>query len=63
MTYQVFIPKDSSALSVGADKVALAIALEAQKRGIAINIVRNGSRGLYWLETLVEVETSHGRMG
>jgi formate dehydrogenase iron-sulfur subunit len=63
MTYQVFIPKDSSALSVGADKVALAIALEAQKRGIGINIIRNGSRGLYWLETLVEVETSHGRMG
>jgi len=59
---QLFIPKDSSALSVGADKVALAITLEAKKRGVDIEIIRNGSRGLYWLETMVEVATDKGRV-
>ena len=62
MATQVFIPKDSSALSMGADKVAFAILLEAKKRGIEIEIVRNGSRGLYWLETMVEVATDAGRV-
>ena len=36
---------------------------EAEKRGIAIELIRNGSRGLFWLEPLVEVVTrrrSHG---
>ncbi|MEO7343793.1 MAG: formate dehydrogenase, partial [Methylotenera sp.] len=61
MTTKVYIPRDSSALSVGAEKVALAIALEAKKRGLEIEIVRNGSRGLYWLETMVEVATDEGR--
>ena len=46
MTTTVYIPRDSSALSMGAEKVALAIALEAKKRGLAIEIVRNGSYGL-----------------
>jgi formate dehydrogenase iron-sulfur subunit len=62
MAYTVYIPRDSSALSMGAEKVALAIAREAQKRSIQVNIVRNGSRGLYWLETMVEVATPQGRM-
>lgn len=62
MTTTVYIPRDSSALSMGAEKVALAIALEAKKRGLAIEIVRNGSYGLYWLETMVEVATEKGRV-
>lgn len=62
MTTTVYIPRDSSALSMGAEKVALAIALEAKKRGLAIEIVRNGSYGLYWLETMVEVATDKGRV-
>jgi len=62
MNYKVYIPRDSSALSMGAEKVAIAIALEAKKRGLEIDIVRNGSRGLYWLETMVEVVTDKGRM-
>jgi formate dehydrogenase iron-sulfur subunit len=51
----VFVSKDSSALSVGAEEVALAIAAEASKRGISLTIKRNGSRGMCWLEPLVEV--------
>jgi formate dehydrogenase iron-sulfur subunit len=59
---KVYIPRDSSALSMGAEKVAVAIALEAKKRGLDITIIRNGSRGLYWLETMVEVATEQGRV-
>ncbi|MDP3087758.1 MAG: NADH-ubiquinone oxidoreductase-F iron-sulfur binding region domain-containing protein [Methylotenera sp.] len=58
----VYIPRDSSALSMGAEKVAIAIAQEAKKRGLEITIIRNGSRGLYWLETMVEVATDNGRV-
>ncbi len=59
---KVFVPKDAAALAVGADAVALAIRHEADRRGVAIQLVRNGSRGLLWLETLVEIDTPQGRM-
>jgi formate dehydrogenase iron-sulfur subunit len=62
MVTQVYIPRDSSALSVGAEKVASAIAAEAKRRGLEVQIIRNGSRGLYWLETMVEVATENGRV-
>jgi formate dehydrogenase iron-sulfur subunit len=57
----MFVPRDASALAVGADETAQAVAAEAQRRGLEIDIVRNGSRGLMWLEPLVEVETALGR--
>ena len=57
----VFIPRDSAALSVGADEVAKALA-EATK-GQDVTIVRTGSRGMLWLEPLVEVQTAQGRVG
>ncbi|HEY4214344.1 MAG TPA: NADH-quinone oxidoreductase subunit NuoF [Steroidobacteraceae bacterium] len=57
----VYIPRDSSALSLGAGEVADAIQKEASARGVEVRIVRNGSRGLYWLEPLVEVVTPAGR--
>jgi formate dehydrogenase iron-sulfur subunit len=60
---RAFVPSDSSALSVGADAVAAAIASEARRRGLDLSIVRTGSRGLFWLEPLVEVETQQGRVG
>jgi formate dehydrogenase iron-sulfur subunit len=59
---KVYIPRDSSALSLGADRTAKAIMGEAHKRGIEIELVRNGSRGLFWLEPLVEVVTDKGRV-
>jgi formate dehydrogenase iron-sulfur subunit len=62
MGVTVYVPRDSSALSLGAEKTAKAIAAEASKRGIEINLIRNGSRGLYWLEPLVEVATAEGRV-
>jgi formate dehydrogenase iron-sulfur subunit len=63
MSARVFVPGDSSALSVGADAVAGAILDEARRRSLDIAIVRTGSRGLFWLEPLVEVETASGRVG
>ena len=62
MSYKIFIPRDSSSISLGADKVYQEIFNEAKKRNININIVRNGSRGLFWLEPMIEVETSKGRV-
>ncbi|MCM0044007.1 MAG: formate dehydrogenase, partial [Burkholderiaceae bacterium] len=62
MSVKIFIPRDSTALALGADEVAQAIAAEAARRGIAIEIVRNGSRGMFWLEPLVEVGVAEGRI-
>ena len=62
MTVVVYVPGDSGALAVGADAVAAAIATECRKRGADVAIIRNGSRGLYWLEPMVEVSTPSGRV-
>ncbi|WP_454702784.1 formate dehydrogenase beta subunit [Agrobacterium burrii] len=62
MSITVFVPCDSAALAVGADRVAEGIRSEAAGRGHDVHIVRNGSRGLLWLEVLVEVRTDHGRI-
>lgn len=59
---QVYVPCDSAALAVGADEVADAIVAQAAARGARIELVRNGSRGLFWLEVLVEVATAGGRV-
>ncbi len=63
MSTRIYIPCDSAALAVGADAVAAAVAREAALRGLDVAIVRNGTRGLLWLETLLEVETPDGRIG
>ncbi len=55
MSIQVRIPLDSSAVAVGADEVARAVATEAAKRKIDIEIVRTGSYGMAWLEPLIDV--------
>lgn len=60
---RIDVPDDTAALAVGADDVAQAIAREAAARGIAIDLRRNGTRGMFWLETLVEVTTPEGRVG
>ncbi|MCB1498486.1 MAG: formate dehydrogenase [Bauldia sp.] len=62
MTLKVFVPRDAGAEAVGAGDVAAALAAAAYRRGVDIEIVRTGSRGLYWLEPLVEAETSEGRV-
>jgi formate dehydrogenase iron-sulfur subunit len=62
MSTVIYVPGDAGALSLGAGEVAQAILAEARRRGAEIALVRNGSRGAYWLEPLVEVATPAGRM-
>ncbi len=59
---RVFVPGDAAAVAVGADQVAAAVVKTARERGIDIQLVRNGSRGLFWLEPMVEAETPEGRI-
>ena len=62
MTARLFISKDSASVAVGADELATAVANEAARRGLTVEIVRTGSRGLYWTEPMVEVDTPNGRI-
>lgn len=62
MAIKVYVPRDSAALSMGADQVSMQIMVEAARRGASIELIRNGSRGMHWLEPLVEVSTSDGRV-
>jgi formate dehydrogenase iron-sulfur subunit len=62
MNVRVFVPGDSTAWALGADQVAAALVEQARSRGLDIDLVRNGSRGLFWLEPLIEVETAAGRI-
>jgi len=62
MTVTIYIPRDSGAIALGANKVTRAMEKELSARGLDARIIRNGSRGLYWLEPMVEVETEAGRV-
>ncbi len=48
MSVKIFVPRDSTALALGADETAQAILAEAKRRGVEIELVRNGSRGMFW---------------
>jgi len=63
MTTRIFVPCDTTALAMGADAVAAELAQLARAHGADVEIIRNGSRGLFWLEPLVEVQTDAGRIG
>ena len=62
MTMRIFIPRDAAARAVGADRVAAALLAEAKRLGRAVDVVRTGSRGLFWLEPMIEVERPGGRV-
>ncbi|MFN6121910.1 MAG: formate dehydrogenase, partial [Actinomycetes bacterium] len=63
MTVRICVPCDAIALSIGADDVAVAITAEAATRGLDVSVVRTGSRGLFHLDPLVEVELDGVRHG
>jgi len=60
---KIYIPLDSVAVALGADALVAALQAEADRRGVAVQIIRNGSRGMVWLEPLVEVVSDAGRLG
>ena len=62
MSLRLYVPGDAAAVAVGADDVARAIKAAADNRNLSVEIVRNGSRGLLWLEPMVEVVTAQGRI-
>ncbi len=59
---KIFIPADTTSCALGADEVAAEVVLQAKKEGLEVEIIRNGSRGAFWLEPLVEIESDHGRI-
>ena len=63
MKMRIFVPRDAGAIAVGADDVVAALELAAAKRDLPIQIIRTGSRGLYWLEPMVEVATAQRPRG
>mgnify|MGYP000318104090 CR=1 FL=1 len=60
---RLYLPADSVARAVGADTVAVALASEARKRNLPLDLHHTSSRGLYWLEPLLEVDSPQGRLG
>ena len=59
---KIYLPLDSAAVALGADEIAHAIERHAHAKGVAVTLVRNGSRGMVWLEPMVEVEGPKGRL-
>ena len=59
---KIYLPLDAAAKALGADDIAAAIHAHAAQKGVDVELVRNGSRGMVWLEPLVEVVTDAGRM-
>jgi formate dehydrogenase iron-sulfur subunit len=59
-TLRARLPKDAASLALGADRVADALMTSAAKQGIDLHLMRTGSRGMFWLEPMLEVETGEG---
>jgi len=56
MSLRLFVPRDAAAVACGANEVSGVIEAQAREAGIDVTLVRNGSRGMLWLEPLVEIE-------
>ncbi|MBV7567621.1 NADH-quinone oxidoreductase subunit NuoF [Pseudomonas sp. PDM27] len=59
----LYLPCDSLARAVGADEVSTALITQAKERNLPLELQRTSSRGLYWLEPLLEVDSPQGRIG
>ena len=62
MSTTIFIPRDATAIALGADATARAITDEAKKRNVELRIVRNGSRGAFFVEPMIEVDVAGSRI-
>jgi formate dehydrogenase iron-sulfur subunit len=63
MSLRVYVSRDAAALALGADETAAALVAAAKSKGESIEVIRIGSRGMVWLEPLVEVEVKGERIG
>ena len=63
MTLKLFVSRDAAAIAVGAHRLVRELTRAAEALGVDIDIIRNGSRGMLWLEPLVEVEVAGVRYG
>ena len=59
---KIYVPRDTTSCSLGADLIADAIQKAIESSQLPLQMVRNGSRGLYWLEPMIEIETEQGRV-
>ena len=59
---KLFVPRDTSACALGADEVARLLVKHFEESNESVDVIRNGSRGLYWLEPLIEIESESGRV-
>jgi len=62
MVKKVYIPGDTTACALGADEVVAEVVRLAKNEGLEVEIIRNGSRGAFWLEPMVEIDSDHGRI-
>jgi len=62
LSTRIYVPRETAAISVGADEVAIAIARHAKETGASIELIRNGSWGATWLEPLLEVVVDEQRI-
>jgi len=60
---KIYLSQDSAAKALGSEDIASALMAEAAKRGIALDLVRTGSRGMVWLEPMAEIDRGQGREG
>jgi len=60
---RLYLPRDSAALSMGADEIERQLLAQAALAGLDIAITRTGSRGMFWLEPLLEMDSGMGRLG
>ncbi len=58
---KIFVPRDTSACALGSDAIADQVERSIQESNLPLQLVRNGSRGLYWLEPMIEFEADNHR--
>jgi formate dehydrogenase iron-sulfur subunit len=63
VTIRIYVSRDAAAIALGADETAAALVELARSKGADVELVRIGSRGMVWLEPLVEVEVAGKRVG
>lgn len=59
----IFVPQDTTSLALGSDEIASLLIESMSSRGLDVKLIRNGSRGMFWLEPLLEIESEGDRFG